>query len=688
MFKKNVHVGRPSNEEIRNRRIKKVLSIVISITLICLVVVLIITGSLSKLMGNSITEYYCFDNTYTLEGDKCVKEMSVDAAILGDINSDNKVDKNDLDLLSKYINYSYYEEEDDDVSKLSELQIVAADVTQNGSVFYEDETALKSYLERNVGSLNSYQEEIGVKRVCLKGYTLNGNKCVYKETMPAVKEEHSVDANDNNKENNVNTNNNTNTNTNAITNTEQNNNSNTTNESVNNNQDTNTVDNPVVVTFKPEGNATGVSANKKYNINVIFDVKDTSKTYYYIWKNYFYDEVNYRTECKKVVPGEHKGSFTVNGKRKANVTVYSDSSCTSEVTSVDSKTYTCRGGCPNDVDATFKPQNSVTSISKDTNYKINIDFKIRDKAHSYYYIWSNYLNGSNNYNTKCTKVTEGEHEGSFTVNGTRKVNVTLYRDASCQKKIKTIESKTYKCSNCPPLTISVGRNLSSSQTNGTVINNGFIFNIIDNTDTYYYKWRTYNNGSLWVEGSCVKVPTNGKQEVRDLTINSDLRVRKGTITVYSDSSCKNRIYSVPIAETTTYRCSNCNETNSGGSTWSNFWSSSGSGSSSSSGKSNSSGSTSTKQCPSDWKTYAEGLCYKNLSDSPCSGGWKKNGSFCTISANKVAAGTGYACLSGGSLRTLNGKVVCAKAVNISLDECGKVDGMEFHGMCVVSVGDL
>ena len=128
MFKKNVHVGRPSNEEIRNRRIKKVLSIVISITLICLVVVLIITGSLSKLMGNSITEYYCFDNTYTLEGDKCVKEMSVDAAILGDINSDNKVDKNDLDLLSKYINYSYYEEEDDDASKLSELQIVAADV--------------------------------------------------------------------------------------------------------------------------------------------------------------------------------------------------------------------------------------------------------------------------------------------------------------------------------------------------------------------------------------------------------------------------------------------------------------------------------------------------------------------------------------------------------------------------------
>ena len=302
-----------------------------------------------------------------------------------------------------------------------------------------------------------------------------------------------------------------------------------------------------------------MSANKKYNINVIFDVKDTSKTYYYIWKNYFYDEVNYRTECKKVVPGEHKGSFTVNGKRKANVTVYSDSSCTSEVTSVDSKTYTCRGGCPNDVDATFKPQNSVTSISKGTKYKINIDFKIRDKAHSYYYIWSNYLNGSNNYNTKCTKVTEGEHEGSFTVNGTRKVNVTLYRDASCQKKIKAIESKTYKCSNCPPLTISVGRNLSSSQTNGTVINNGFIFNIIDNTDTYYYKWRTYNNGSLWVEGSCIKVPTNGKQEVRDLTINSDLRVRKGTITVYSDSSCKNRISSVPIAETTTYRCSNCDE---------------------------------------------------------------------------------------------------------------------------------
>lgn len=77
-----------------------------------------------------------------------------------------------------------------------------------------------------------------------------------------------------------------------------------------------------------------MSANKKYNINVIFDVKDTSKTYYYIWKNYFYDEVNYRTECKKVEPGEHKGSFTVNGKRKVNVTVYSDSSCRNRIYSV------------------------------------------------------------------------------------------------------------------------------------------------------------------------------------------------------------------------------------------------------------------------------------------------------------------------------------------------------------------
>ena len=55
MFSKKNHIGRPTNEEIKNRKIRKILTISMPILLVIFIIILIYTkGDMSKLMGNSV----------------------------------------------------------------------------------------------------------------------------------------------------------------------------------------------------------------------------------------------------------------------------------------------------------------------------------------------------------------------------------------------------------------------------------------------------------------------------------------------------------------------------------------------------------------------------------------------------------------------------------------------------------
>ena len=74
MFNKKNHIGRPTNEEVKKRKIKKIIYYGTPVFLVALVGVLIATGSFSKLMGNSVTDYYCEDQSYSLDGTNCVKK--------------------------------------------------------------------------------------------------------------------------------------------------------------------------------------------------------------------------------------------------------------------------------------------------------------------------------------------------------------------------------------------------------------------------------------------------------------------------------------------------------------------------------------------------------------------------------------------------------------------------------------
>lgn len=73
MFNKKNHIGRPTNEEVRKRKMKKLALYGVPAILIIALIALVSTGSLSKLMGNSVTSYYCENTEYELEGTNCVK---------------------------------------------------------------------------------------------------------------------------------------------------------------------------------------------------------------------------------------------------------------------------------------------------------------------------------------------------------------------------------------------------------------------------------------------------------------------------------------------------------------------------------------------------------------------------------------------------------------------------------------
>ena len=193
MLKKN-HVGRPTNIEKRNKKIKKFMIIAIPIVFFAIVVIYIVVNGITNSMGNSVVEYYCPDSSYKLDGTNCIKTLKEKAIYLGDINQDEKITKEDYELLSEYVDLVFYGEEDK--SSLSDLQIMAADIDENGEVYFVDQTIMREYFEGTVSTYGVYRENIGTKRLCNIGYDLKGEYCYKEEVINAL----AKNIEDNNKE--------------------------------------------------------------------------------------------------------------------------------------------------------------------------------------------------------------------------------------------------------------------------------------------------------------------------------------------------------------------------------------------------------------------------------------------------------------------------------------------------------
>ena len=190
MSKKN-HVGRPTNEELRIRRNKKIAMTIFPIALSIIAIIYITINGVSQSMGNSVVEYYCEDPSYSLDGTNCKKTLKEKSIYLGDINQDGKITTEDYELLSKYVELAFNDSEDE--MNLSDLQVKAADVDESGEVYAVDETIMREYFDGTVSTYGIYKENIGVKRLCNTGYELKGEFCYKEDVVKALVEEKKLD---------------------------------------------------------------------------------------------------------------------------------------------------------------------------------------------------------------------------------------------------------------------------------------------------------------------------------------------------------------------------------------------------------------------------------------------------------------------------------------------------------------
>ncbi len=183
------HVGRPSNEELKKRRNKKIIKILLPSFLVVFIVAAIliaINGGLSKLMGNSVVEWYCKDSTYKLDVNKklCSKDEIKNPLIIGDIDNDGLVSQNDYTLLKNYLYNG---------TTFTSDQKAAADIDNNSNVTSVDYQILELYFNKNavIGTYGKSYERIGRVTVCPSGYTKNSeNKCkktIYQNALSASK---------------------------------------------------------------------------------------------------------------------------------------------------------------------------------------------------------------------------------------------------------------------------------------------------------------------------------------------------------------------------------------------------------------------------------------------------------------------------------------------------------------------
>ena len=192
MFKIKNHVGRPSNEELRKKKNKKIIITTIPIFFLILAVMYITVNGISNSMGNSVIEYYCADSSYKLDGTNCKKTLKEKSILLGDINQDSIITEEDYKLLSEYVDLVFDEQEEK--SNLSDLQIKAADIDENGEVYVVDQTIMREYFEGSVSTYNMYRINVGTKRLCNDGFTLKGEYCYKDDVVKAqVRETKNVD---------------------------------------------------------------------------------------------------------------------------------------------------------------------------------------------------------------------------------------------------------------------------------------------------------------------------------------------------------------------------------------------------------------------------------------------------------------------------------------------------------------
>lgn len=394
------HIGRSSNQELRQKKIKKIVKVVLIVFLIIILMggILIFLNNKLGIIDNFSTKklaisstvngYYCPDSTYKLTKNKCVKTLKESPALLGDVDLDGKITTKDTKLLESYI-------DDDKQSKFSALQFAAANIDKNGEINYIDLNILSFYFDDNakVGTYELYYDKIGIEKVCPKGYKLKNKMCEKTITKNAsVRNVIEIDIEDDQK------------------------------------------------------NATNLKANTTVNLMTTFKMNDNSKIYYYIWRTYNNGKLHHTSDCKKIATSNQDKvkkatSLKVVGTRKGTFTVYSDSSCKSKLKEVSTKEYKC-SNCKVSVSITPNDKNDTKVLNSVQNKKFTIKLD-NPSSTKYYYIWKD----STKKNGSSCSVLKNNMTTSLNINSKKYGTLTVYSDGKCKKKVISKNTSTYSLSN-------------------------------------------------------------------------------------------------------------------------------------------------------------------------------------------------------------------------------------------------
>ena len=527
MFNKKNHIGRPTNEELRNRKIKKIALYGVPAILIIALITLVSTGSLSKLMGNSVTSYYCENSEYELEGTNCVKNLEMAPALLGDTDSDGVISVQDYDLLSKYIDLEY---EDEDTNVLSDFQKLAADIDRDGEISYRDLSILRDYLDSAVSTYNIYYEKIGIDQNCPKDYTLSENKCIKKDIIPALIKNNEESKNDNKEMYTV---------------------------SFDANGGTGTMED---VSFDPAENAklpknTYTNGSKKFlgwealnktqNQWICYNVKKVT------------DDYSLKSSCEygKYVFSNQSELGDYFAKAGDKVVLYARWSDDQGDTDSPESPEVEPPVEPETTDyASVRLQTDFSGTTANKGDVINVipTFTVVGQ-NQYYYIWKTYAYGRENYKSGCQEVTPGSLPAkTLSMFAERQGGIQIYSDSSCTAKVgPEVRTNKIPCKGCSPVFATFDKHENTEYKKDTWVYNKLTISVDDTSKQYYYIWQTYFNGKFNYKSDCQKV-------YPDVVQNKGLHMkgtRSGEVIIYSDSSCKKQVDKLKTQKFTV--CSNC-----------------------------------------------------------------------------------------------------------------------------------
>ena len=529
MFKKN-HVGRPSNAELKSRRNKKIIMVLIPVVILVAIVLTFMSGSFKNLMGNSVIQFECENGSKPFEqnGNQVCK-VSENAILLGDANLDGKLDSNDIILIQKVVN--------DDL-KINEYQFAAADINKNDNIESLDIELLTKYLngEEVISTYKTYN--LGTEKTCIKGYQLTDNKCVTTVDAKRVERFETVYGD------------------------------------VNLDGKVNETDLDYLTKYLANYSGYALTEQGKINADVNIDgqidAKDRMILERYLNKMTGYEELPYKGKIEETenLKSAVYGDVNLDGKVNETDLDY----LTKYLANYSGYALTEQGKINADVNIDGqidakdrmilsrylgKEEAQIFTIKYDGNGgtgKMNdqtITFGVKTKLTKNSYTKSNYsFTGWRAYNNNkkqwaCYKNSEKTSQGYVSQDVCNKYGYVVYKDQQTVFKTgdagevitmyaqwKWAEPKKAVTVKFTPETSST--TVYSRRKYKIKIN----LNLNDKNNSYYYKWITYKDGKLNYTGECSKVST------KNMTYTLDIMAKRyGQIAIYSDKSCSKKITS-------------------------------------------------------------------------------------------------------------------------------------------------